>query len=228
MEQAVILAAGMGTRMRPLTYECPKPMINVAGKPLLEHNLDAVHGFVDEIIVVVGYKGEMIKKYFKGKFKGIKMGYVEQKEQMGNGHALLCAENKIKDKFIVIQGDDFITKDVIKKALNHDLCVVAKEVTNPKRFGILEVKNNSIIGFEEKPKNPKSNLANIGVWHMDKKLVELMKLQKKSKRGEYELTDALKALIKKERVYCEIIEEGWIPVGYPEDLRKIESFLRGK
>jgi len=227
--QALIFAAGLGTRMRPLTNTTPKPLLKILQKPILEYNLEAVHDLIDEIIIVIGYKGDMIKEYFKDNFKGTPIKYAEEKELLGTGHALLCAQHLIKDKFLIMLGDDYITKQVIQKALQHDLCVVATKVEHPERFGILEVDNNNLIkGLEEKPQQPKSNLANIGLWVMNKKLVHLMKQQPKSPRGEYEITDALKALVKTDKVYCETIINGWIPIGYPDDLKKVETFLKQK
>jgi bifunctional UDP-N-acetylglucosamine pyrophosphorylase/glucosamine-1-phosphate N-acetyltransferase len=225
--QAVILAAGLGTRMRPLTNDTPKPLLKVLGRPLLEYNLEALKEFVDEIIIVVGYKSEMIKSYFGHSFKGKPIRYVEQKEQLGTGHALLCAEPMIKDRFIIILGDDFAAAEVIRKAVMHRLCVVARKVGDPERFGIVETSNGYVTGLEEKPARPKSDLANTGIWVMDRKIIELMKRQGKSKRGEYELPDALLELIKTEKVSCEAITEGWIPIGYPDDLKKLEIYLRG-
>ena len=224
--KALVFAAGLGTRMRPLTDDVPKPLLRVSGKPLLEYNLDAVHDFVDEIIIVVGYKAAMIKDFFKDEFKGVPIKYIEQKEQLGTGHALLVAEKELDDRFIIVLGDDFITRSAFEKAVKHDLCVIAAKVANPQRFGILEIKDNIVVGLEEKPENPKSDLANTGSWVMDRRLIDLMKQQPKSPRGEYEITDALKALIKEDKVFCVVIDKGWIPVGYPDDLNKVEDFLK--
>jgi UDP-N-acetylglucosamine diphosphorylase / glucose-1-phosphate thymidylyltransferase / UDP-N-acetylgalactosamine diphosphorylase / glucosamine-1-phosphate N-acetyltransferase / galactosamine-1-phosphate N-acetyltransferase len=226
--QAVILAAGLGKRMRPLTDKIAKPMLVVLGKPLLEYTLDAVHSFVDEIIIVVGYKKKQIKDYFGNLFKGVKIIYVEQEEQLGTGDAILCAEGVIEEDFLILFGDDFVTKEVIEKAVRHGLCVVAREVEHPERFGVLDVKNNFVTGIEEKPEQPKSNLVSIGIWTMNKKIFSIMKTIGLSPRGEIEITDALKELLKIEKVYCEVIKDGWIGVGYPEDLKKVEDILKNK
>ncbi|MFH0836787.1 MAG: sugar phosphate nucleotidyltransferase [Candidatus Aenigmatarchaeota archaeon] len=226
--KAVILAAGKGTRMRPLTNTVPKPLLKISGKPILEHNLDAVHGFVNEIIIVIGYLGEQIKNYFGNDFKGIPIKYIEQKEQLGTGHAIICAEPFLDDKFMIIVGDDFFAKNVIEKASKHNLCVVASRVTDPERFGVFELDDdNKLISLEEKPATPKTNYVNTGLWVMNKQIIELMKKQNLSKRGEFELTDALKEMMKTNKIHCETIENGWIAIGYPDDLNKVEKYLNG-
>lgn len=223
--KAVILAAGLGTRMKPLTDTVPKPMLKILNKPILEYTLKAVHDYVDEIIIVVGYKSEVIKDYFKDNYRNVPITYIEQPEQLGTGHAVLCAAPFIKDKFILIPGDDFIQPSLIENLTKHNLAVAAVKVENPKSFGIIEVKDDYIIGFEEKPSNPKSNIASTAIWVMNKKLLDIMKSLPKSPRGEYEITDALRELIKTEKVYCEIVDSGWMPIGYPEDLNKVEKYL---
>ncbi len=222
--KAVILAAGRGKRMMPLTSEIPKPMIIVDTKPLLYYTLDAVHNYVDEIIIVIGYHGDQIKAYFGKAFNGTPITYKEQEAPLGTGHALLTANPE--GRFIMINGDDFFDKEIIMKVLDHDLCVAAAHVDNPKKFGIFEVKDNLVVGLEEKPEHPKSDLANIGLWVMDERLVHLMENIPKSPRGEFEITDALKEFIKSEKVYCEVTDK-WIPVGYPEDIEKVEKYLKG-
>jgi NDP-sugar pyrophosphorylase family protein len=104
--QAVILAAGKGVRMLPLTKDRPKPLIEVAGKTLLERNLDQMIGLADEVILVVGYKKEMIMEKFGDNYKGMRIVYVVQEEQLGTGHALLQTEEKVKGKFLMLNGDD--------------------------------------------------------------------------------------------------------------------------
>jgi len=226
--QAVILAAGRGTRMRPLTDETPKPMLRILGKPLLEYILEAAEPFVDEFIIIVGYKAEAIKAYFGNQFKGIPIIYQEQKELLGTGHAIMSAENLIGDRFLMLNGDDYVTRGVIEKAIRYPLCIITKTVDNPSRFGIVESENGIVTGFEEKPPKPKSRMASTNIWVMNRKLVELMKKQPRSERGEYEITDALKELIKTEKVNCEAITVGWMPVGYPEDLEKLKAYIEGE
>ena len=187
--QAIILAAGISTRTYPLTVNKPKPLLPIMDKTLLEHNLEQLNGLVDEAIIVVGYKAEAVKKLFNSRYKKIRLRYVTQKQQLGTGHAVLQAEKYIKDRFIIIPSDDLNSRKDLKTCLRHKYCVQARIVKYPKRFGILEVKDNKVIGIEEKPEKPKTNIANTATWVMDKKLFDIIKKLKKSKRGEYEITD---------------------------------------
>jgi len=104
--QAVILAAGEGIRLRPLTLDKPKPLVKIDGKTLLEHNLDQLIGLIDEVILIIGYKGDMIKEYIGSEYQSMKIKYIEQKEQLGTGHALMQAKKLIKGKFLVLMSDD--------------------------------------------------------------------------------------------------------------------------
>ena len=97
--QAVILAAGKSTRTYPLTLTRPKPLLKVANKALIEHNLDNLNGIVDEAIIVIGYKKDLIKKHIGKKYKNIKIRYVVQKQQLGTGHAVLTVERYVKTGF---------------------------------------------------------------------------------------------------------------------------------
>ena len=213
--QAVILAAGKGTRIMPFTCTRPKPMIPVANKPILQHNIEQLFGLVDEIIIIVNYLEDSIRDYFGSEFSGMKIRYIRQDEPLGTGHAVLQAEKLVKGRFIVMYGDDLYHRDDIKRCLKHDLCALAKEVDSPERFGVFVVKGGKVAGLVEKPDKPESNLANTGVYVLDKSIFPILKDVKKSTRGEYELTDALLELSKSKDVFCEAVGRYWIPVGYP-------------
>jgi len=225
--KAVILAAGLGKRMRPLTNSIPKALIKIKEKPLLEYTLETVCEFVEEIIIIVGYKKEMINEYFGEQFKGVPLKYVEQKEQLGTGHALLQAEDVIDDRFIVLMGDDLYSKKDIESCLKDKYCILATEVSDPKEEGILSVKDGFLEEIEEKPVESKSNLANCGLYVLDKKIFEILKGLKKTERGEIELTDAVTKLAKKEKIKVKIVQDYWLPIGYPEHIKKVEKFLEG-
>ena len=217
--QAVILAAGKGTRMLPLTETMPKPMLKVANKPILEHNLDQLTDLIEEVILIVGYKQEVIKDYFGNKYKGLKIKYVLQKEQKGTGHALKTASSELERDFIVLAGDDLYFKKDIKKALKKNPCVLVKEHREPKEFGVIEIENNKVVKLEEKPKNPKSSLVNTGLYHLNKDIFEhRLGL---SERKEYELTDYIKNILPIDF----IIAENWFPLTYPWNLLDANKFL---
>lgn len=223
--QAVILAAGEGKRMRPLTLQTPKPLLKVDGKTFLEHNLDQLIGIVDEVILVIGYKGEMIKNYIKNEYQSIKIRYAEQKKQLGTGHALMQAADLIKGKFLLLMGDDLYSKEDISRCVEHELCVLAKRADNPERFGVFLLEGDKIKDIIEKPKTFVGNLINTGCGVFDKRLLDELRRIEKSERGEYEYVDAIKALAKKAEIICEEAKHFYIPIGYPEDLEKAEKIL---
>ena len=139
--QAVILAAGKSTRTYPLTLAKPKPLLKVANKTLLEHNLDSLKGVVDEVVIVVGYKKELIKKHIGNKYKNIRVRYVEQKQQLGTGNAMLMAEKYIKNEFISLYGDDIYSKKDFKNVIKNKYSILTKKVENPQLFGVILEKN---------------------------------------------------------------------------------------
>ena len=223
--QAVILAAGRSTRTYPLTLTCPKPLLKAANKTILKHNLDNLIGIVNEVILVVGYKKEMIKKQFGNKYKNIKLKYIEQKEQLGTGHAVSIVEPYIRDRFILLMGDDIYSKEDIKNCIKRQYSILTAKVDNPQNFGVVIEKNGILKNFIEKPKTFVSSLANTAFYCFDKKIFNYIKKIKKSERKEFELPDAIKLLSKDEEIYC-IKATQWLPIAYPWDLLKTDKILR--
>ncbi|MDP6923803.1 MAG: sugar phosphate nucleotidyltransferase [Candidatus Scalindua sp.] len=223
MIQAVIMAAGKSTRTWPLTLTMPKPLLKVMNKEIIKHNLDAMQGLVNEVIVIVGYKKEMIQSEIGNKYGKLKIRYVEQKRQLGTGHALKYVEQLIKDKFIVIGGDDIFSKRDIRACLKHKYAVLGCGVESPDRFGVFVVKGKEVKKVVEKPKKFVSDIANTGLYVFDKSVFDF-KL-KKSQRGEYEIVDYINMLAKKEKVICEKAKGHWLSVGYPWDLIEANNTL---
>ncbi len=224
MKQAVILAAGKGTRCYPLTLTRPKVLLKVANKTLLEHNLEQLEGLVTEAIIVIGYMGEKVKEVIGVRFGKLMITYVEQKEVNGTGGALLACERLLDDRFLVLNGDDLYSREDIKRCISHDFCVVGKTVDNPENFGVLQLKGKYVTGFEEKPKNPSSSIIGVGLYVFDLSIFE-HKL-KKTIRGEYEIIDYVTYLVKKgKKVFCENVQDYWLPVGYPWHILDANEFL---
>ena len=223
--QAVILAAGKSTRTYPLTLTRPKPLLKAANKTILEHNLDNLIGFVDEVILVVGYKKEMIKNHFGNKYKNMKLKYVGQKEQLGTAHALSVAEPYIKDKFILMMGDDIYSKKDIENCIKYQYSILTTIVKDPKNFGVIIEKKGILKDFVEKPKTFVSNLANAALYCFDKKIFSCLKQIRKSERNEFELPDAIKVLSKGGKIHC-VRAKQWLPIAYPWDLLKADKILR--
>jgi bifunctional UDP-N-acetylglucosamine pyrophosphorylase/glucosamine-1-phosphate N-acetyltransferase len=210
--QAVILAAGKSTRTYPLTVNRPKPLLKIVDKTILEHNLDQLEGSVDEVIIIVGFMKEMIIEKFGSSYKGMKLFYAEQEEQLGTGHALMAAKKFLKDRFIVMNGDDLFAKEDIAALTKHDYALLVNEVDDITRFGAVIVKEKKVMEIVEKPSEPVSTYANTGcyVFRTDIFDIEL----RKTARGEYEITDYITALARKGLVEYEVAEF-WLPVSYP-------------
>ena len=223
--QAIILAAGKSTRTYPLTLTKPKPLLKAANKTILEYNLGAIKDLVDELIIVIGYKKNMIKKFVSKNYPNLNVKYVEQKEQLGTAHALSITEPFIKGRFILMMGDDIYSKGNIKKCIKNRYSILTTKVKDPKNFGVIIEKNNLLVDFIEKPKKFISNLANTAFYSLDKQIFHYIKKIKKSKRKEFELPDAIKLLSKKEKIHI-IKTKRWFPIGYPWDLLIADKDLR--
>ena len=229
---AVILAAGEGTRLRPLTITRPKPMLPVAGKVILEWDLEALakNGF-KRAYIVVGYMKEEIIEYFGNRFNGLEIEYITQKEQLGTGHAVSMVEGKVSDEFIVINGDLIISKDLIRNFLHKhrdnksssSICLV--EVKNPEEFGIVRLKGKVVKSIIEKPKRKIGDLANAGLYIFNREIFDAISSIEKSARMEYEITDAIKILAKDGEIYGFKCDGRWIDVGRPWDLLDANEIL---
>lgn len=165
--QAIILAAGKSTRTYPITLTRPKCLVKIANKPILQHNLENLHGLADEAIVIVGYMKEMIKNAFGNEFQGIKIIYVEQKDQLGTAHALQSAEKSVKGRFMVMMGDDIYYRKSMESLLPHKNALLVQKVKDPSRFGVWLAKDGFISGFAEKPEQFVSDLANCGLYVLE-------------------------------------------------------------
>ncbi len=224
IQTAVILCAGKSTRTFPLTETRPKALLKVANKIILSLLLDALDGVVKEVVLIVNYKKEMIEEVFGKQYKNLKIIYVEQKEVKGTGHAVQQAENSIKgDSFLIIGGDDYFDKRDIQKVVQYQNALFGQEVEHPGYYGVLEINDKQeLIGIEEKPKKPKTKIVNTGCYVVDKTIFSCLKKVKKSKRGEYELTDAVKILAKEKQVRV-IKAEHWHPITYPWHLLDVNK-----
>ena len=221
--QFIILTAGKSTRTYPLTLNKTKPLLKVANKTILEHNIEQIKPFAKEIILIVGRKKELIINLIKKKYPKLNIKFVHQKQPLGTAHALMQIKN-IKDKFILFGGDDFFFKEDIKKLLKNKYALLVKQVDNAKNFGVIKTKGKFVKNIIEKPKNIKQGLVNCGCYLLDKNIFSYLKKLKKSKRGEYELTEAINELAKKESIVY-IKTKAWIPITYSWDLINANEIL---
>jgi bifunctional UDP-N-acetylglucosamine pyrophosphorylase/glucosamine-1-phosphate N-acetyltransferase len=219
--KAVILAAGEGSRMRPLTYSRPKVMVPIANKPIIEYLLLAARDAgVSEFIFVVGYRDEQVRDYFgDGERWGVKIEYCNQKRQMGTADALRMVEGLVGDSFLMMNGDIILhTKDIKKVIARGGNVLGAIEVKDPVGLGVVEVSRGKVTRIHEKTEKPPSRLANAGLYLFIPAVFEAIAATPKSPRGEYEITTSLQIMINKgAKVSCQELSY-WLPLNYPWDL----------
>ncbi|MDD4250213.1 MAG: sugar phosphate nucleotidyltransferase, partial [Methanosarcina sp.] len=228
--KAVVLVAGKGTRMEPLTSDCPKVMLEVANRPILEHILNAaVEAGIEGFVFITGYLEEQIKDYFgDGSKWGVSIEYVQQKEQLGTANAIGYARGHVEGAFLVLNGDMLIGQEDLKSLVSRkeEAVICVKEVENPSDFGVLETDNNKVVRIIEKPKNPPTNLANAGIYLFRESLFDFIDKTQLSVRRELEITDSIQMLIDSGApVGYHPLTGRWIDIGYPWDLLKANEHL---
>ncbi len=221
--QCVILAAGKGTRLRPLTDNTPKPLVHVAGKPLLDYIVAVLPSAVDELIIVHGYLGEQIKAHCGEVYFGRKVTYVEQVAQKGTAPALWLCKELLQGRFLFMFADDIHGEMDIARVTSYSRAILTMPTKTPERFGIVvRHPDGTLAEFVEKPTHPPSNLASTGVMVLDTHIFEFEITNERN--GEYFLTDVIAEYSQKYPVA--VVEENlWIPIGYPEDIEKAEAIL---
>lgn len=236
--KAIILTAGEGTRMRPLTITKPKTMLQIGGKPILQYNIESLRDAgVDEITLVVGYHEEVIKDHFKdGADIGVKINYVTQEERLGTAHAIGSARKHVQGQFIVLNGDIIVDPVLISDLIdgyrkeNAISMLVLTEVDDPSSFGVVELNGNRIVRIVEKPKKEEapSNLINAGIYLFDDQIFDAIDQTPKSERGEYEITDSLQLQMNEDgNVFGLRSTNKWIDIGRPWELLDVnEHFLK--
>lgn len=228
--KAVVLAAGEGVRLRPFTYTCPKHLIPVGGKPLLEHLLTALRdGGLGEALLIVHHKADMIKDHFgDGARLGMKIEYAVQPKILGTADAASIAEDYITDSFLLVYGDLLITSDVVgkiqeahkRKQSSATLSVVSVE--HPERYGIVGIDGDHVVNIVEKPAAEAAldRPVNAGIYVFPTEIFRTIEQTGRSQRGEREITDSIRLLIdeKKSVTAVEIPREEWLDIGRPWDL----------
>ncbi len=230
VRECVILAAGEGKRMRPLTTNRPKVMLPVGNKPMLEHLIEAVRDSgIEKIVLVVGYGERSIRDYFHdGECLGVKLHYVVQRRQLGTGDALLSARSFVREDFILLNGDMIISSSDIS-ALSHieAPAMAVTTSTHPQDFGVVTLDGLYVTGLKEKSEHPESDFINAGAYHLSSGIFTTLTTLGCSPRGEYELTDALTAFISNGSLSSHTLSS-WLDIGYPWDLLSAnENFLPG-
>lgn len=223
--QCVIICAGKGTRMRPLTDHTPKPLLKVCNKPLLRHVVEALPDEVDEIILVVGYLQEQIRELCGETYCGKRVLYAEQSDYSGGtGDALMCAKDLVQGKFMCMYADDIHGAEALQTASTKEYAILGIHCDTPEFFGVLEHNEDGTLkAIIEKPQNPMSNIVNIGGFVLDKKIFSYT-VKKNEEHDELFLTDMITALATEHSVQI-VPQDLWIPVGNPEDIKKAEAQL---
>jgi bifunctional UDP-N-acetylglucosamine pyrophosphorylase/glucosamine-1-phosphate N-acetyltransferase len=225
---AVVTAAGQGTRMRPLTDACPKPLLPVAGAPILEHILDVTAPYVDGFVLVVGYEAAKVRDAIGDVYHGLPVEYVEQSEQLGTAHAIQQAESEITGEFLAINGDVLLTDDLVASlASGEKMAMAVKPVENPRSYGVVDIEDGHVTSIVEKPADPPSNLANLGSYRFTPRIFEHIANVDQSERGEYEITDAIEQAIHEEAVQAVEYDGPWLDIGRPWELLEANRFLLG-
>jgi NDP-sugar pyrophosphorylase family protein len=222
--QCVILAAGKGTRLRPLTDTIPKPLVKVLGKSLLDHIVESLPSSIDELIIVTGYLEEKIREHCGDTFHGRKVTYVHQAEQKGTAHALWLCKDHLKGRFLFMFADDLHGPGDIARATSYSRSMLTFTTNTPEKFGIVvRHPDGTLAEIIEKPEHAPSNLASTGVMVLDDNIFKYDPLIGEL-NGEYYLTGVIKEYA---RDYpMAVVEQNlWIPIGYPEDIEKAEKIL---
>jgi UDP-N-acetylglucosamine diphosphorylase/glucosamine-1-phosphate N-acetyltransferase len=236
--KAVVLAAGEGVRLQPLTFTRPKHMISVGGKPILEHCLNAIKACgINHVVIVVHYMADAIRQYFgSGEKFGLHIEYTEQPGVLGTGNAVSVAEPFVDGDFVLVYGDLLFTPKALRSVL--DLYVAKKPkavlavvpVEKPENYGVVELGEGGIVKrVVEKPTcgEAPSNMANAGIYVFSTDIFEKIRKIKASSRGEWEITDAITLMAKeREPVFAvKISSTEWFDIGRPWDLLEANRWV---
>ncbi|MDP2917673.1 MAG: sugar phosphate nucleotidyltransferase, partial [Dehalococcoidia bacterium] len=186
--KAVILAAGEGTRMRPLTYTRPKVMLPIANKPILEHLLNEMkQAGISDFVFVVGYHDEQVRDYFgDGKRWDVNVQYVAQRKQLGTADAVKTVESLLSGSFLLVNGDVIVShSDILALIYKGENTLGVIEVKDPSGLGVVEAKEGRVVRIYEKMEKPPTNLANAGVYMFTPDIFDATAKTAKSPRGEY-------------------------------------------
>lgn len=226
----IILAAGRGTRMRPLSDAAPKPMLPVSDRPLAAHVADAaVAAGAEKLVFTVGYRADDVESYFGSAYGGVPVEYAHQASRAGTADAVAATVEHVDGAFAVLNGDNVYNAGDLETLFEEVPAVGYTRVDDPSAYGVVSTDGGTVTGIVEKPANPPSNLANTGAYAFPDTTRELLDVPE-SERGERELTDVLERLVRRETV-TGVEFTDWADIAYPWDLleaneRALESLER--
>lgn len=233
--QAVVLAAGEGTRLEPLTDDRPKGLVEVAGRPLLDHCFSALLPLdIDELVVVVGYRAEAIIDRYGDAYEDVAITYVHQRERLGLAHALRQAEPHVGGEFVLLNGDNVFRANLAETVERHrataaTVTLLVESVTpdTARETGVLSIDDDGeVTGLVEKPTDPPSTLVTTGLFVFSPVIFHACHLVQPSDRGEYELADAIDLVVAAGHHVETVPLDGWrVNVNTPADIDAVERKL---
>jgi len=235
--KAIIPVAGAGTQLRPLTYTQPKPLIPVAGKPIIAFIIDQLRAIgVEDFVFIIGYLGEKIQMYVEKYYPNLTYTFVQQNERLGLGHAIWTARKTMKDtdEIFIILGDTIIDLDLQQMLDEPTSCFGVKRVGDPRQFGVVEYSDDGFVNLViEKPRMPKSNMAMVGLYKIKevKALIDAIDYNIQNgvrTLGEYQLTDGLMRMIDNGVKFSTLAVNNWFDCGRKEILLETNKMLLDK
>lgn len=232
--KAVVPVAGVGTNLRPHTFTQPKPLIPVAGKPIVGFIIDSLlEAGIDDFIFVIGYLGDKIREYVDANYPQIKHEYIQQERRMGLGHAVWMTRDLISDssEVVISLGDTIVDVDLNEFLRMEYSALAIKKVTDPRKFGVVELGEDGFVSrVVEKPSIPKSNLAMVGLYKIKEVdlLIETLSNQIESEQrthGEFQLTDAIQQMIVQGSKFVPHQVNNWFDCGRKEILLETNAMM---
>ena len=232
--QVIVPAAGYGTRLRPQTFSKPKPLINVAGKPVPGHILDILDSVdIDEMIFIIGHLGDQIEGYVRANY-AFETRFIEQEELLGQAHALHLAHDIVHGPVLILFVDTLVEMEPSGfRETDGDGLILVKRVPDPRRFGVVAVEDGTIRQLIEKPDSMNNDLAIVGVYYLREgewlmsTIDELLKRGQKTK-GEYYLADALQIMIDQGARLRPREVSVWQDCGKPDTVLETNRYLLGR
>jgi UDP-N-acetylglucosamine diphosphorylase/glucosamine-1-phosphate N-acetyltransferase len=229
VQTAVVLAAGEGIRLRPLTRNRPKPMLPAGNRPILEHVLDAlVDAGMERLVVVVGYRRERVQEHFGPEYREVPIEYVHQEKQLGSGHALLQAREAVSEPMVVVNGDHLVETDAVTdvasafETTSAGAVMAAIERDDPSKYGAVRYDDGDISEIAEKPETDNYRLINAGVYAFAPSIFEEIDATART-AGELALTDTIARIIDRRRVRGVRVGGLWVDATYPWDLLEVTA-----
>ena len=232
IQEAVVLAAGEGIRLRPLTRHRPKPMLPAANRPILEYVFDAlIDAGIERLHVVVGYKHGRVQDYFGSDYRDVPIEYVHQAKQLGSGHALLQARESVEDSFLVVNGDQIADPRMVAAVIRATeegnsvarLAVIESEEVGA--YGAVSLQDDRVVEFIEKPRAGSYHLLNAGVYAFDARIFDVLEATPRPE-GDLALPDAIGSLIEADEPVGAVRTRGiWTDATFPWDLLTVSRDL---